>query len=209
MRLGFENICIIDGDYVEESNLNRQNYVFSDIDSPKTEAIYKRLKDINPNADVKYHSVFLDEKNIYDFITDEFDIAINALDFTSPVPFLFDEICLSKNIPILHPYNFGWAGCVFVINNESLNLKTFHKKYNGFELQFATYVTKYLQHWNNRKEWLEHVLEIYSEEKGSTPPPQLAVASWIAAGMCSNILYNIATQKEVKSFPEFYLSSIM
>lgn len=31
LRFGFENITIVDGDKVEESNLNRQNYVHSDI----------------------------------------------------------------------------------------------------------------------------------------------------------------------------------
>lgn len=209
LRLGFENICIIDGDHVEESNLNRQNYIASDINKPKTESIYNRLKAINPNAKIEYHSVFLDTKNIREYITDEYDIAINALDFTSNVPFLFDKICVSKNIPILHPYNFGWAGCVFVINKESLQLETFHKQHEGFELHFAKYVSKYLQHWNNRKEWLEHVLDEYSKEERSMPPPQLAVASWIVAGMCTNILFNIATEKEVKTFPEFYLSSII
>ena len=31
LRFGFENITIVDGDKVEESNLNRQNYVHSDL----------------------------------------------------------------------------------------------------------------------------------------------------------------------------------
>ena len=31
LRFGFENITIVDGDFVEESNMNRQNYVMEDI----------------------------------------------------------------------------------------------------------------------------------------------------------------------------------
>ncbi|MDR0699527.1 MAG: hypothetical protein LBG28_09980 [Tannerella sp.] len=39
-------------------------------------------------------------------------------------------------------------------------------------------------------------------------PPQLAVASWIAAGYCVNAMYNLATGRDVEAFPKFYLSSI-
>ena len=35
LRLGFENITIIDGDQVELSNLNRQNYTEDDISTDK------------------------------------------------------------------------------------------------------------------------------------------------------------------------------
>lgn len=35
LRLGFEHLTIVDGDVVEESNLNRQNYLFSDIGRTK------------------------------------------------------------------------------------------------------------------------------------------------------------------------------
>lgn len=41
IRLGFENISIIDGDNVEMSNLNRQNYTQGDIGIKKVEAIKK------------------------------------------------------------------------------------------------------------------------------------------------------------------------
>ena len=48
LRFGFENITIIDGDVVENSNLNRQNYTFYDISEYKAETLYNRLKSINP-----------------------------------------------------------------------------------------------------------------------------------------------------------------
>lgn len=209
LRLGFENICIIDGDHVETSNLNRQNYTFSDVNKLKAEAISDRLKRINPNANITYYPIFLTEQNLYDYVTRECHVAINALDFTSNVPFLFDKVCLDYNIPVLHPYNLGWAGCVFVVNKEGIHLDTFHAKSEGFEAHFASYVAKYLRHWNDRKEWLEEVLDAYAKEQERISPPQLSVASWITAGMCTNILFNLAIGREVKVFPEFYLSSIM
>jgi len=52
VRLGFENITIIDGDQVESSNLNRQNYTEDDISTDKV-AAKKRLNAINKNANIK------------------------------------------------------------------------------------------------------------------------------------------------------------
>ncbi len=52
LRFGFENIVIVDGDRVELSNLNRQNYVKSDIGKSKAECLAKRLLRINPKANI-------------------------------------------------------------------------------------------------------------------------------------------------------------
>lgn len=52
LRLGFETITIIDGDFVELSNLNRQNYTMDDIKFLKVDAIKSRLLSINPDADI-------------------------------------------------------------------------------------------------------------------------------------------------------------
>ncbi|WP_375379286.1 ThiF family adenylyltransferase [Chryseobacterium luquanense] len=36
LRFGFENLTIVDGDRVEFSNLNRQNYTYEDVSTYKT-----------------------------------------------------------------------------------------------------------------------------------------------------------------------------
>ena len=43
LRFGFETLTIVDGDIVEESNLNRQNYTYNDIGVSKVKALKKRL----------------------------------------------------------------------------------------------------------------------------------------------------------------------
>ncbi len=209
LRFGFENITIIDGDQVELSNLNRQNYTEDDISVDKTEALINRLKAINKNAKITCHNKFLTPENVASYIKGS-GIAINALDFSSEVPLLFDEICKEQNIPVLHPYNLGWGGLVTVITSDSPSLTSIAKPNEKFnELNMVEYASSYLNFWGSPQKWIDDIIAEYKNEKEVLSPPQLSIASWIVAGMCTHILFNIATKKEIKKFPEFYLSSII
>ncbi len=209
LRLGFENMTIIDGDQIELSNLNRQNYTENDISIDKTEAIRKRLKSINEKANITVFNSFLTKKNVKKYVKGH-KIAINALDFSSKVPLVFDKICQQQNIPVLHPYNLGWGGLVTVITPKGLLLNAIEKPNENFtEVNMVKYASSYLKFWGAPHDWIDEIIEKYKSENEDLPPPQLSVASWIVAAMCTHILFNIATNKEVKNFPEFYLSTIM
>lgn len=209
LRLGFENITIIDGDQVELSNLNRQNYTEDDIATDKVSGIKKRLLSINKEANIKVHNCFLTTENVEEYIIGH-KIAINALDFTSDVPLLFDEVCQKKNIPVLHPYNLGWGGLVTVIEPKGLSLDSLEKPNEKFnEVKMVEYASSYLKFWRTPHDWIDEVMEKYIKEKEVLPPPQLSIASWIVGAMCTHLLFNIATNKKIKKFPKFYLSTIM
>lgn len=209
LRFGFENIVLIDGDDVELSNLNRQNYTENDIAKSKVEAIKSRLESINKNAKISIHNCFLTPDNINNFITDQ-KIAINALDFTSDVPLLFDKICQNNDIPVLHPYNLGWGALVTVVMPNELSLEYLEKEGVKFnEVSVVEYASSYMRYWRNPQKWLEEIIAKYKAEKNTLPPPQLSIASWSVAAICTHLAYNIATNKPVKKFPEFYLTSIL
>ncbi|WBX76116.1 ThiF family adenylyltransferase [Tenacibaculum ovolyticum] len=208
LRLGFENITIVDGDQVELSNLNRQNYIEEDVAISKTAAISKRLLSINPKANITVLDCFITEDNI-ETIIEGHEIAINALDFTTEIPLLFDEICQKKGISVLHPYNLGWGALVAVITPKSLSLNSIAKEGEKFnEVKMVEYATSYMKFWGKPQKWIEDIIDDYKNEKEILPPPQLSIASWLVASVCTHILFNIATGKDVKEFPEFYLSTI-
>lgn len=207
LRIGFENLTLIDGDLIENSNLNRQNYIFKDIHNYKAQTLHKRLLDINPEASIKYYNEFITEDNIHQII-DGHAIIINALDFTSKIPLLLDEACYDLNLHVLHPYNLGWGALVTVITpNENKISDLFNNEFD--ELKMVEYVIDNLRYSRKPYKWLKKILEDYKNETESIPPPQLAIGSWMVAAMCTHIMYDIATNKSIKNFPEFYISSII
>lgn len=207
IRLGFENMVLIDGDVIEASNLNRQNYTMHDLGKPKVTVLRERLLAINPGAQINYINRFIDNEAMISEILREEDIAINAIDFSSHVPFLFDTMCNSLKIPVIHPYNLGWAGCCFVVTYNSEDLTFIQDVPVNYEVQFVKYVISKvkLQHYDLR--WLEECVTMYIAERNSMPPPQLSAASWLTAGLCTSIAYRLTVGEAIKLFPEFYFLS--
>lgn len=207
LRLGFESITIIDGDKVEESNLNRQNYTNANIGKYKAECLAKYLLKINPHAHILYYNVYLDDDNINDYI-DNYDIAINALDFKSDLPFKFDKLLGERGIPVLHTYNFGWAGFVTVVRPTGCQISEISPKSEGFELAMAEHVARHAAFWRQPYVWLQDVVDEYRKRGMQSLQPQLSIASWFVAALCTKIMYNIATNEEIRYFPKFYISEL-
>ncbi|CAM3725628.1 HesA/MoeB/ThiF family protein [Sphingobacterium prati] len=207
LRMGFENLTIIDGDTVELTNLNRQNYVTDDIGVNKAIALKQRLISINPEANIKAYSEFIDRNNLYNLDL-SCKVAINALDFSSDIPFLFDEYMAQKSVPVVHPYNLGWAGFLTVITPESRNLRSLHKEHHAFEINVGQYIVDRLQEKNIDTKWLEDFLSEYGKIAMDSPPPQLSLGLYVLSGMVCQLVFNIATEKEIKVFPESYYLSL-
>lgn len=206
LRTGFEKLCVIDGDLIEESNLNRQNYTEQEIGTSKAAALYKRLKSINSNAEITFIDKYIDVKNMPDLRG--YNAGINALDYKNEAPQLFDKLCKEKDIPVLHPYNVGWGGLVTVLSPNGPSLHSLAKNRDFSEVDAVEYAAGYKRYWNAPQVWLEEIIKLYKEETVNLPPPQLAVGSWFVAAMCTHLLVKIATGKPYKKYPQFYLSSL-
>ena len=101
VRSGINNITIVDGDTINETNLNRQ--IISDstnIGELKVVIGNKRARSINPNMVLSYYDEFLDEKNIKKIDISRFDYVVDAIDDIEAKSLLIKE-CLEKNIKII------------------------------------------------------------------------------------------------------------
>ncbi|OJJ20476.1 hypothetical protein BKI52_18640 [marine bacterium AO1-C] len=208
LRIGFEKFILIDGDQVEKSNLNRQNYISDNVGVSKVNAVKQRLLSINPKAQIETHQLFLTPENMDGFIK-RCDIAINAIDFDiASNSLLFDKICQKNKVPIVHPFNFGWAGAAYVITPESDLMPIKSKKNTRYELTLIKdFIKKYKKKKGLKLDWFEKFLEDYSKYSSIISPPQLVVGSHLASAIVTNILFSLSNGIKVKTFPKSYFLS--
>ena len=78
-RSGIDHILIADGDFVESSNLNRQQYFPRHVGLPKVTALRMILEELNPQIDVDARHCWLDGTRIAKLLP-KADIWVEALD---------------------------------------------------------------------------------------------------------------------------------
>lgn len=85
-RAGIGNLCIVDGDSVDLTNINRQlPALHSTLDKEKVEVMAKRLLDINPSLKLQKIKHFLNPDEMLDIIKDQkFDSIVDCIDSLSP-----------------------------------------------------------------------------------------------------------------------------
>ena len=80
IREGFKKLTIVDGDIVDKTNLNRQNYLPKDVGKFKTKTLYKKLKKINQNSHIETFNFFLDGNTYKKVFTQKFNLVIDCSD---------------------------------------------------------------------------------------------------------------------------------
>ena len=83
-RAGVGALDLYDDDTVSESNLNRQLIATrSTVGKYKVDVMEARMKDINPNVDIRTHKCFFLPENADEFPFSEYDYIVDAMDTVS------------------------------------------------------------------------------------------------------------------------------
>ena len=104
-------LILIDGDKIEESNINRQLYaLYSTIGKAKTEIARDRIADINPACKIKAVNSFILPDSFYKILSEDFfkrvDFIVDAVDTIALKLFLAAEA--EKNeVPIISAMGCG------------------------------------------------------------------------------------------------------
>ena len=101
VRSGIENITVIDGDKIDETNLNRQILTNNlNIGNFKVDEARIRALSINPNVNINVSNMFLDETNIDLINFKDYDYVIDACDTVNTKVLLINK-CLENGCKII------------------------------------------------------------------------------------------------------------
>jgi len=106
---GFGKIRIVDCDFVELSNLNRQIlHANADVGRAKAKSAYESLTGINPEIEVEALVETISEDNI-DQLLQGSHLIMDAMD-NFPIRYLLNRAALKRRIPLFHGAISGYQG---------------------------------------------------------------------------------------------------
>ena len=101
VRMGVNNIIIVDNDIIDITNLNRQLISLrSNIGEYKVDAAIKRVKDINSDCNIIGINKFIDKSNINFLFNYKIDYVIDCCDTINTKIVLIEE-CLKRDIKFI------------------------------------------------------------------------------------------------------------
>lgn len=106
-RAGVGKMTIVDGDIINETNLNRQILALhSTLGSGKAETLKKRLMDINPEIQINAINEYIRDDRMIEILSSDYDYVVDAIDTLSPKVFLIYH-ALKKNHKIVSSMGSG------------------------------------------------------------------------------------------------------
>lgn len=108
VRAGIGKMCIVDGDTVQTTNLNRQlGALTSQLGRPKAEVLAARFRDINPDIDLRVIAEYIRDERMKEILQmEKYDYVVDAIDTLSPKIYLLFH-CRNLGIPVVSAMGSG------------------------------------------------------------------------------------------------------
>jgi tRNA A37 threonylcarbamoyladenosine dehydratase len=124
-RAGVGNLTIVDGDKVEKTNINRQlPATHANIGKNKTDILYQRFKDINPDINITCINEYIHDDRIIEILEHDYDYVVDAIDTLAPKIYLIYH-SVKMNHKIVSSMGSGGR-----INPELIKSSDISKSYN-------------------------------------------------------------------------------
>lgn len=106
-RAGVGKMTIVDGDTVDITNTNRQlPALHSTVGQAKADVMATRIRDINPEVDLRVINSFLGPEEVRNLITPEFDYVFDCIDSIQPKQYIV-VTCKQKGIRVVSSMGAG------------------------------------------------------------------------------------------------------
>jgi adenylyltransferase/sulfurtransferase len=111
---GVGTIGIVDADVVDETNLQRQVlHSTGSLGEAKVESAERRLRELNPDVEVKAYKEQLTSENIERILGDGWDVIVDGAD-NFPTRYLVNDAAVWHDIPLVHGSIFRFEGQITV-----------------------------------------------------------------------------------------------
>ena len=203
LRLGFIKIIIADGDVVEPSNLNRQNYTADDKNEVKSIALAKRLNKIVHDNCITYIPFHLSDHDTLERWIKQADIVINTIDLDSPAFLECNKIARAKGKVTLFPLNLGFAGSLYVFYPKTISFEEYFdsESSSDMKMNIVNHTIRMLNRNQKMPVWLLEAIMNYRTEKPKEYDPQMVPASLNIASLVTSCCYAVTQQERLKEFP--------
>lgn len=200
-RTGVENFYLIDGDDIEDTNLNRQEFFQKEIGRNKARVLSERIKKINPSASVRINENYINTKRDLEDIIDWPDFIVNTSDFTKGF-FEYNVLGSEKNKTVICPFNVGFGSVVLLFNKSNISLQ---KEINIAGLSDSEYFSLLLTKARQYKV-PEYFLPIFKKiQDGSISyTPQLGVASRLTSALIVSLVVRKLAGEDINVFPHVH-----
>lgn len=214
IRMGYENIVLVDDDTISEHNLNRQNFTNEDIGTNKVDAIAKRMRAINPNANIKPVCAKVTVENAEDLVKDV-DLIFDTIDFLDLSGLMsLHDACNKHNKALITAINAGYgaAGFYFPAKNKKSTLRDLFglpaegslEDFSYGEI-YGAFVAKIAPHLDPMVvEQFFKIIKLLSEGK-PCPAPQVAPGASCVAALAGTAAARIAEGLPVTEAPDMLL----
>lgn len=211
-RLGLKNYILVDGDTVEEHNLNRQSFNFSDIGKPKVDGVKRRLQEINPATNINAINDFINPKNV-DEIVKRSDIIFDTIDFLDldAIVSLHDS-AMRFNKPIISLFTAGFGAVgIFVPPQkrdvswirELFQLGNADLKNESYTLHFFKFFERLSVHLNPTVQSV--MADVFQKMKDGKPcpAPHVITGANCASAIATHFLVKYLANAPILSAPSF------
>ncbi|HOK42617.1 MAG TPA: sulfur carrier protein ThiS adenylyltransferase ThiF [Thermoclostridium caenicola] len=122
VRSGFRKLKIVDFDFVEPANLNRQFYFIDQLGMPKVVALRQNLLRINPDLELETLQVKIDAGNIMELFGD-CDVIVEAFDNIAGKTLLAEKFYSSGKLVVCASGLAGWG------SSDEIKIRKIHPKF--------------------------------------------------------------------------------
>ena len=109
---GIGKLGIVDGDIVEEHNLQRQFIHANNIGKNKAVSAMEFIEKLNPDIEVEVYPFHLDESNVS--IAKHYDVVVACPD-NFETRLILNDFCVKNGIPMVHGAIYGFEGEITTI----------------------------------------------------------------------------------------------